>query len=35
MAGEVEAVMTEAVSMHPDGYQMVDYGMLWISRTLH
>jgi hypothetical protein len=35
MADEVEAVMPEAVSMHPDGYRQVDYGMLGISRILH
>lgn len=32
MADEVEAVMPEAVSMHPDGYKMVDYAMLGITR---
>ena len=35
MADEVEKVMPEAVSVHPDGYKMVDYGMLGISRALH
>jgi len=35
MADEVEAVMPEAVSVHPDGYKMVDYAMLGISRSLH
>lgn len=35
MADEVEQVMPEAVSMHPDGYKMVDYAMLGISRNLH
>jgi hypothetical protein len=35
MAQEVEAVMPEAVSMHPDGYRMVDYAMLGISRLDH
>jgi hypothetical protein len=31
MAQEVETVMPEAVSMHPDGYKLVDYAMLGIS----
>lgn len=35
MADEVEQVMPEAVSVHPDGYKMVDYAMLGISRNLH
>jgi len=35
MADEVERVMPEAVSMHPDGYKMVNYAMLGISRSLH
>lgn len=35
MADEVEQVMPEAVSIHPDGYKMVDYAMLGISRNLH
>jgi len=35
MAQEVETVMPGAVSMHPDGYRMVDYAMLGISRTDH
>lgn len=35
MADEVEKVMPEAVSMHPDGYKMVNYSMLGISRALH
>ncbi|BCH17774.1 tail fiber domain-containing protein [Mesorhizobium sp. L-2-11] len=30
MADEVETVMPEAVSVHPDGYKRVDYGMLRI-----
>ena len=34
MADEVEKVMSEAVSVHPDGYKMVDYAMLGITRTL-
>lgn len=35
MADEVEQVMPEAVSVHPDGYKVVDYTMLGISRDLH
>lgn len=35
MADEVEKVMPEAVSIHPNGYKMVDYTMLRISRNLH
>lgn len=35
MADEVEQVMPEAVSVHPDGYKMVNYAMLGISRNLH
>lgn len=35
MADEVEQVMPEAVSIHPDGYKMVDYAMLGISRVHH
>ena len=35
MADEVEQVMPEAVSVHPDGYKLVDYGMLGISRRIH
>lgn len=35
MADEVEKVMSEAVSVHSDGYKMVDYAMLGISRNLH
>lgn len=34
MADEVKRVMPEAVSVHPDGYKMVDYAMLGISRNL-
>jgi hypothetical protein len=30
MADEVEAVVPQAVSLHPDGYRMVDYGLLGI-----
>jgi hypothetical protein len=35
IAQEVEAVMPEAVVVHPDGYKMVDYGMLGISLCVH
>lgn len=35
MAGEVEQVIPEAVFVHPDGYKMVNYAMLGISRNLH
>jgi len=35
MADEVETVMPEAVSMHANGYKVVDYRMLGISRTRH
>ena len=31
MAQEVETVMPEAVSTHPDGYKMVNYAMLGIT----
>lgn len=32
MADEVETVMPEAVSVHSDGYKMVNYALLGISR---
>lgn len=35
MADEVEQVMPEAVSVHPNSYKMVNYAMLGISRSLH
>ena len=35
MIDEVEIVMPEAVSMHPDGYKRVDYAMLGISRSIN
>lgn len=35
MADEVEKVMPEAVSVHADGYKMVNYTLLGISHTLH
>lgn len=34
MAQEAETVMPEAVSLHPDGYKMVDYAMLGITRSI-
>jgi hypothetical protein len=34
MADEVERVMPEAVSLHADGYKLVNYAMLGINRTL-
>jgi len=34
MADEVAVVMPEAVSVHPDGYKMVNYAMLGISRRI-
>lgn len=33
MADEVEAVMPDAVSVHRDGYKVVDYGRLGMSPT--
>ncbi|MFC1720555.1 tail fiber domain-containing protein [Pseudomonadota bacterium] len=35
MADEVEQIMPEAVSEHPDGYKLVDYAMLGIYRSIH
>jgi hypothetical protein len=36
MADEVEQVLPAAVCVHPDGYKMVDYGMLaQASRAIH
>ena len=35
MADEVEAVLPEAVSMHPDGYKMVSYGLLGLRQFDH
>ena len=35
MADEVEKVMPEAVTIHPDGYKMVNYALLGISRFLN
>ena len=35
MADEVEVVMPQAVRLHPDGYKMVDYGMLGIRHSVH
>lgn len=34
MADEVEAVLPRAVSMHPEGYRVVDHAMLSIRRHL-
>ena len=34
MADEVEMVVPEAVSIHPDGYMMVNYALLGIERTV-
>jgi hypothetical protein len=33
MADEVEPIMSSAVSIHPNGYKMVNYAMLGISRS--
>jgi hypothetical protein len=35
MADEVEAVMPAAVTTHADGYKLVNYRMLGITRTIH
>jgi hypothetical protein len=35
MIDEIEIVMPEAVSMHPDGYKRVDYAMLGISQRIN
>jgi hypothetical protein len=35
MADEVEAVMPEAVGVHPDDYKMVNYTMLGITQRTH
>jgi len=35
MADEVEVVMPAAVCVHPDGYKMVNYPMLGITRVVH
>ena len=34
MADEVESVMPEAVSLHPDGYKAVNYAMLGITHRI-
>ena len=34
MADEVEAVVPQAVSLHPEGYKVVDHAMLSIRRHL-
>ena len=35
MIDEVEPMMPEAVSLHPDGFKRVDYAMLGMERSLH
>ena len=35
MADEVERVVPEAVSVHEDGYRVVNYALLGIERILH
>lgn len=35
LANEVESVVPEAVSIHPDGYKMVNYSVLGISYPTH
>jgi hypothetical protein len=35
MADEVQAVLPEAVSVHDNGHQVVDYEMLGISLARH
>lgn len=35
MADEVAAVMSAAVTTHADGYKLVNYRMLGITRTIH
>jgi len=35
MADEVETVMPEAVSMHPDGYKLVNYALLGVTQFRH
>ena len=35
MIDEVERVMPEAVSMHPDGYKRVDHSLLGIHQHAH
>jgi len=35
MADEVQKIMPEAVSVHPDGYKLVNYEMLGMSKILH
>lgn len=34
IADEVETIMPDAVSVHPDGYKMVDYGRLGITKAI-
>lgn len=35
MADEIECVIPDAVSVHPDGYKMVNYAMLGITQHRH
>lgn len=35
MADEVAQVMPQAITRHPEGYQLVDYGMLGIRQHRH
>jgi hypothetical protein len=35
MADEVKIVMPAAVSLHPNGYQQVNYAMLGVERSIH
>ena len=35
MIDEVETIVPEAVSVHPDGFKRVDYAMLGIERLAH
>lgn len=35
MADEIEAIMPDAVSVHPNGYKMVDYDKLGITRFVN
>jgi hypothetical protein len=35
MADEVETVMPEAISVHANGYRMVDYAMLGVEHSVH
>jgi len=35
MVDEVEPIVPEAISLHPDGYKLVDYALLGIAQPLH